>query len=148
MSDFKLEHGKRYVTRDGRVTDGPVWDMLNLGPIANKDHFVGSVNGRVHFWDDDGSWGNSKTAELDLVAEYVPPPEPKWVPFGCGDCTHLTGRVIRGKRWNKSETALISHSCDLGVTYTLRESLTVISLAKLLDDYTFADGTPCGKQVQ
>ena len=145
-STFTPVHGERHVTRDGLVTDGPVFDMRLTGARGTWV-FQGAIAGEDEAWTEHGRHLTDGEHRTDLVAVYVPPPEPQYVPFDENDSASLTGRVIRGKLWDKCETALIVHSCKLGVQYLIGSDHVTASLEQLLAECEFADGTPCGKVV-
>lgn len=152
MSEFKLEHGKRYVTRNGTPTLGVVIDCGAAG-VTDDTRFLCSFNCDYIWLREDGTRANG---ELVLVAEYVRPPEPKWVPFDECDAVGLIGRVIRRKDEQPHVGKMIVSAGDNGVAaiHTMDEDgsdglgIELISLDELFAQNIFADGTPCGKQVQ
>lgn len=73
---MKLSPGKRYMTRNGRVT-GPVEACVNPSEFAD---FAGEVCESRWTWSSEGKFGKAGEHPLDLVAEYhepVPPAEPE-----------------------------------------------------------------------
>jgi hypothetical protein len=143
MSDFRLEHGKRYVTRDGRVTDGPVWDTRQIGSDDTND-FVGFIGTISYWWNRDGTYGSEHANEPnDLVRKYVEPSPPKWVPFGKDEWPAVCGRPVRRKKWGSWVAATPTLVGEGGA----KVDGIFVSWVELLADYTFIDGTPCGKQV-
>lgn len=146
MSEFKPQHGKRCVMRDGTPTDGPVFDMRLTG-LKNVWAFRGAINGVSYCWTESGKYcADGGECERDLVAEYVPPPEQKWVPFDMSDfATCLFGKTVVPKDWHGQYVI----TDGVGDTLTLSggDVPTTSTLRYLLNGYTFADGTPCGKQV-
>ena len=68
-NQMKLEVGKQYVTRDGRVT-GPLGHTINLEyPFESQVPDAG-----YQIWRSDGTWASDvgKSHHLDLVAEHIP----------------------------------------------------------------------------
>jgi hypothetical protein len=71
---MKLEYGKRYVTRDGRVT-GPL-EENRVGCWEDSHPFHDPVTKNT--WTQFGRWSPSnKDNKLDLVSEYIDPAAPK-----------------------------------------------------------------------
>jgi hypothetical protein len=64
------------------------------------------------------------------------------IPFDFSDAKMLIGRAV--KRNDGVHVAMIA-----GLTYDyVWISNEVVNYSELLSDYTFLDGTPCGKEVQ
>lgn len=70
--------------------------------------------------------------------DYRVKPEPKYVPFSFEDAEFLIGKIIR----RRVKNLIISiYYCD-------DERASGISYKDLLENYTFLDGSPCGKLKQ
>lgn len=143
MSEFKLEHGKRYVTRDGRVTDGVVLDM-RLAAINRKVWpFIGSIDGNDLTWREDGVYVSKEGGINDLVREYVEPTPPRYEPFTSADyIDHLHNRVIvhpeHERQVIRYGDSRLVHACPACV---------YIDYADLVD-CTYEDtGKPVGREV-
>lgn len=144
MSEFKLEHGKRYVTRDGQVTDGVVWDRRQIGYVG-ENPFTGVIAGLSYVWSVCGKHNFSESN--DLLREYVPPPEPQWVPFSVSDGQLFVGRTVRSKSWPPGQCVCIGSNNSSGVTWVGVGGPVHESYESALRVLEFADGTPFGKQV-
>lgn len=72
-------------------------------------------------------------------------PEPEYIPFTFEDAEQLIGKVIRPKNELHKLILLISMINFSGVF--LEDEIT-ITYTSLLSDYTFLDGSPCGKLKQ
>ena len=70
--------------------------------------------------------------------EYRVKPTPEYIPFTFEDAEFLIGKVVKSKDENWVET--ISWCGDIATSVSNYETL--------LSDYTFLDGSPCGKLKQ
>ena len=150
-STFTPVHGERHVTRDGRVTDGPVFDMRLTGRVT-KLPFIGAIDAVSESWAASGCWrSNGEESPYDLVAVYVPPPEPKYVPFERSDLLSLIGRLVRDKDWSDDTAAMITDAYGaIGVVTIAKRS---VPPGVLFNGYEFVDlqpdgsfkTSPCGK---
>jgi hypothetical protein len=105
-----LEVGKRYVTRDGRVTG--TMDFSNSNVFHGYRAVVGD-NQHPSYWKSDGSWSDVGETSFDLVSEYEPgisvsfelPPQvtlaPAPLPIDCSLPDYLPPfpEAPEGKRW-------------------------------------------------
>lgn len=69
---LKLEAGKRYVTRDGRLTD----PLRSTAVASSRFPFGGTLTstGQFFMWTDNGNFYNTKEQrELDILEEYSAP---------------------------------------------------------------------------
>lgn len=144
---MKLEHGKRYVMRNGDITP-PVCDMRRHGYGAGQP-FCAHMNDIRRHWTESGFfWIAGDESAFDIVAEYVEPQPPKWVPFDDGDRLSLLGRTIRRKRWLNNNAVLILCVSASYVGFSEWGRFHQVTYRELFDDCEFADGTPCGKLAQ
>lgn len=147
---MKLEHGKRYVMRNGEITP-PVCDLRNHGCPTDDPYCFGvQVSDRsMRYWTNDGRWQvGDADHKWDIVAEYVEPQPPKWVPFTGNDWAEMIGRTIRRKRLSNRNGVMIICASESYVGFSEWGAFTQEDYASLLKDFTFPDGTPCGKLVQ
>lgn len=112
---MKIEIGKRYVTRDGRVT-GKVQTNLEAGWALYPYYFTVKQNGRyVRFTcDENGRYVGADTeSSRDLVKEYLPvPPLKRWIQLAVAILALMViGAVINSfvyrvarKQWKNTET--------------------------------------------
>lgn len=77
---------------------------------------------------------------------FSPDPEPveEWVPFTREDFPALLGRGVLRKS-NGSGTMIGSFNTEFWLTCS--DPAVGTTPARLLEEYTFIDGTPCGKKV-
>lgn len=84
-------------------------------------------------------WHNAISPDWNWAAcDYRIKQEPEYVPFTFEDAEHLIGKVIKSKDENWIELLTF-----FGEDYTSN-----ITYEALLRDYTFLDGSPCGKLKQ
>ena len=69
------------------------------------------------------------------TTDYRVKPEPEYIPFTFEDAEFLIGKVVK----HKTDNHLVV------VTWCSNETTSVASYKRLLCDYTFLDGSPCGK---
>jgi len=67
-------------------------------------------------------------------------PEPKYIPFTFEDAEFLIGKLIKDKHTNS--IFIIIGVNAVGIMITIDN---YISFKNLLENYTFLDGSPCGK---
>lgn len=86
---FKLVAGKRYVMRNGKVTD----------PLIIQDHEVFEFIAGDRSWSKDGSyWGSDTECELDIVAEYGEPQQQlRWVENCVPDKPGIWAMLFKGE---------------------------------------------------
>ena len=72
--------------------------------------------------------------------EYRAKPEPEYVPFDFSDAEKLIGKIVRNK--HIQEIKMIVGLTDTGIVL----SRQWYHFQSVLDDYTFLDGSPCGKR--
>lgn len=95
----------------------------------------------VQFWSNAASrWTDIEEPNWYPSIGYRIKPEPKYVPFDYSDAEFLIGKAIKSKREKKIR--LITN-IDVQYVFTHRW----MSYYKLLQDYIFLDGTPCGKLI-
>ena len=69
------------------------------------------------------------------TTDYRVKPEPEYIPFTFEDAEFLLGKVVK----NKKENFLTV------ITWCFNEAVNMGDFKQLLCDYTFLDGSPCGK---
>lgn len=67
--------------------------------------------------------------------DYRVKPEPEYIPFTFEDAEFLIGKAVK----HKKEDYLIV------IAWCTNEATSLANYKKLLDDYIFLDGSPCGK---
>ncbi|MBP6538746.1 MAG: hypothetical protein KA234_00315 [Saprospiraceae bacterium] len=90
--------------------------------------------------DDDCEWTDIEEPSFFTDGEYRVKPEPILIPFDYSDAEFLIGKAIKAK----------DNSCINIITKVSRSSGIVLvsytcSFQKLLNLFTFLDGSPCGK---
>lgn len=126
---MKIEIGKRYVTRDGRVT-GPV----GSGPLNFVYVYVCDIEGEYITFTDNGQVSIYGKSRHDLVREYNPvPPLKRWIQAGIvAVALMLIGAVINSfvyrverVKWQTEETErLITEWQKVGAAYKKVDSIT------------------------
>jgi len=89
-----------------------------------------------------GDWKEETEPEWDWVSfDYrikKQPKEPEYIPFSFEDAEQLVGKIIKSKDENWIELlTFFDEDCTSNITYEA-----------LLKDYTFLDGSLCGKLKQ
>ena len=89
-----------------------------------------------------GDWTDTPNPSWHPLHEYRIKPKPKYVPFTFKDAELFMNRVVIAK----------DKSCKAVITYSDNEDVllgTVVRNYKhLFENYTFLDGSPCGKEVE
>ena len=99
------------------------------------------LQGKEVQFEDSDSWEHSDTPSLNFSSyNYRVKPEPKYVPFTFEDAKDLIGKVIKSKKDNT--VASIVMCTSLAVYYG---SDSGCKYGYLFTEFTFLDGTPCGK---
>jgi len=84
------------------------------------------------------------------IFEYRIIPEPTWAPLSLKDAEFLQGKWIKSKdplAYRESILAIISIDREGVKAFLGTHEPLVIKYTILLKDYTFADGSVCGKRV-
>ena len=84
------------------------------------------------------------------IFEYRITPEPKWVPLTWADREFLRGKWIQAKEPIASRESIFAIiRIEKEAVYVFRGSFEILAIryAVLLKDYTFVDGSICGKRV-
>lgn len=139
---MKLEVGKKYLTRDGRIAFVCEINLNNL----RTDQALGIIyrddtTSYLRSWDITGRyWGDSIEDAKDLVSEHK---EPEEIPLSFDDA-----ELIMSKGWvrHKSSGRIrivtsmnIDDICIEGYRHSYQD---------LKEYFTWVDGTPCGKLKQ
>lgn len=100
-------------------------------------------NGKTIQYRINKDWIDIETPNFDECGNYRIKPEPKLVPFDLTDAEKLIGKVVKNNTTSKlieMVVAVNEHSviCQSGMWYYTR----------FLKDFTFIDGSPCGKEEQ
>ena len=96
----------------------------------------------IEYRSPDDDWRIVNNPVWSYYTEYRIKPTTEYVPFDFTDAEFLIGKVVKHK--DLKEVDLI-----LGVTvHSVCLSISCISFEDLLKNYTFLDGTPCGKLKQ
>lgn len=91
---------------------------------------------------DSGIWIDIDNPNFLNEYDYRVKPQPQLVPFDYSDAEQLIGRKVRLN--NSKYMATITSCAEVSVGMGSRVELFEI----LLRDYTFTDGTPCGKTIE
>ena len=92
----------------------------------------------------DGSWGDAViNDEMDILYDYRIKPQPKLIPFDFNDADKLRDKWIESHDFMETGGQLqIIGITSSGVLTITRE----IRFPDLLSNFTFLDGSPCGKK--
>ena len=109
--------------------------------IKHWEFIEGFKNGKeLEFFDRNiNLWRNIDSPSFDIDYEYRFKQEPKYIPFDFSDAAKLIGRSIKSKCG--IELGLITYVDEHGIA----KSNTYFKFKRLLEDYTFLDGSICGK---
>jgi len=91
-----------------------------------------------------GAWLPATSPKWDCSFEYRVKPSPRTVPFTVEDAPNLIGRAVKIK---ESERYWLIGALNDQYVY-LSGQITIIAYHEFLDNFTFLDGSPCGKTVE
>ena len=91
----------------------------------------------IEYWDNyPPTWKMATKPSWDWhTTDYRVKPEPEYIPFTFEDAEFFTGKVVKHKTANQLAV----------VTWCSNETTSAGSYKRLLYDFTFLDGSPCGK---
>jgi hypothetical protein len=89
-----------------------------------------------------GEWLDDTNPTFNENSDYRIKPEPQLIPFNFSDAEMLIGRAVKSK-----DGKIISVITNLTINIVWLGDERIL-YDELLSDYTFLDGTPCGKEVQ
>lgn len=98
------------------------------------------LQGKEVQFEDSDSWEHSDTPSLNFSSyNYRVKPEPKYVPFTFEDAKDLIGKAIV-----KMDGTQVQKVVQLNKDYVF-SGVGQMDYKWLFNEYTFLDGTPCGK---
>jgi hypothetical protein len=89
-----------------------------------------------------GEWVDDDSPTFLEISDYRIKPQPQLIPFDFSHAEMLIGKAVRNK-----DGKIVCVITDLTKS-TVWMSNECKTYDELLSDYTFLDGTPCGKEVQ
>lgn len=131
-----LEEAKKYIGKRGRFSE-------NLF-LLEKDHLGEPEDVLEHVGIDGFPF---KARGMEYYQFFSPDPEPveKWVPFTAEDFPSLLGRGLINRH---SKVGAMVGCFNTAFWITCHDQDHGTSPEELLRDWTFVDGTPCGKRVK
>ena len=108
----------------------------------HADLIIAWANGAIiQFKSRHGVWGNvlQNKPSWSIDTEYRIKEEPQYVPFKKGDAYSLVGKIV--KRKTSAIVNLISAADESSIFC----GKTWYNLEELFEQFTFADGSPCGE---
>lgn len=101
----------------------------------------------IQFLDYAGEWRDADKPLFRIDVKYRVKPKQEYIPFDYSDAEYLIGKVVKSKD-NKEISMIISFDLDNSDLLQITLGSSFISFYDLFQDYTFLDGSPCGKLKQ
>jgi hypothetical protein len=108
----------------------------------HKDVILAFLEGREVEVKITNGWAEALEPSFNEDTDYRIKPQPNMIPFDFSDAEMLIGRAVRNK-----DGKIVSVITDLTKS-TVWMSNDCKTYDELLSDFTFLNGTPCGKEVQ
>ena len=89
-----------------------------------------------------GEWIDDDRPAFHEHYNYRIKPQPQLIPFDFSDAEMLIGRAVKSK---DGKIVSVITNLTIDIVWLVAER---IFYDELLSDYTFLDGTPCGKEVE
>ena len=94
----------------------------------------------IEFCDARGDWWVVENPHWDSTTKYRIKSQPEYIPFDFSDAKQLIGKVVKAK--DGSVFFIIGR---VGEVSSITLGSKKYSYRELLEEYTFLDGSPCGK---